>query len=50
MKDNTENIKLIKGTVEAWESGQLGRDEKYVEVDLEATEEINGGLNQLSMN
>lgn len=48
MKDNTENIKLIKGTAEAWESGKLGRDEKYAEVDQEATEEINGDLNQLA--
>jgi len=50
MKANTENIKLIKGNVEAWESRELGCDEKYAEVDQEATEEINSGLNQLSMN
>lgn len=41
MKDNTENIKLIKGTAEAWESRELGCDEEYAQVDQEATEEIN---------
>jgi len=44
MKNNTEKIKLIESTDEAWESGKLGRDEKYATVDDEATEAIDEDL------
>jgi hypothetical protein len=44
MQNNTKKIQLIESSDDAWESGQLGCDEKYATVDDQTTEEMDEDL------
>jgi uncharacterized protein (DUF4415 family) len=44
VKNNTEKIQRIESSDDAWESGKLGRDEKYAVADEQVTTEMDDDL------